>query len=181
MGYLDNIKRAPVNGANGGGNYMKLQQGENKFRIVGSIDDGGFITGMLGWIEEDGKRIPIRWECDSEAPRSFADKPKEFFAFKVYNYAEERVQVLEITQVKLKNDLTSYCDDSEWGDPRKYDISIMRSGEGLETSYAMVPKPHKKMTEEQRKLVLNTSVNLKALYTGDDPFAEQADKGEEPF
>jgi hypothetical protein len=57
----------------------------------------------------------------------------------------------------------------------------MRSGEGLETSYAMVPKPHKKMTEEQRKLVLNTSVNLKALYTGDDPFAEQADKGEEPF
>ena len=76
MGYLDNIKRAPANGANGGGNYMKLQQGENKFRIVGSLDDGGFITGMLGWIEEDGKRIPIRWECDSEAPRKFADKPK---------------------------------------------------------------------------------------------------------
>ena len=59
---------------------------------------------MLGWIEEDGKRIPIRWECDSEPPSSFADKPKELFAFKVYIYADERVQVLEITQVKLKND-----------------------------------------------------------------------------
>lgn len=177
MGYLDNIKRAPTNGGNSG-NYMKLVQGENKFRILGSIEDGGFITGMLGWIEEDGKKTPVRWECESEQPMKFADKPKEFFAMKVYNYAQERVQVLEITQVKLKNDLTSYCEDEEWGDPRKYDISIVRNGEGMETTYAMVPKPHKKMSDEVRQAITDTSVNLKALYTGGDPFAENE---KEPF
>ena len=191
MGFLDNITRPSTSGSNGGsGNYMKLQKGENKFRIVGSHDDGGFINGMLGWSENaDGKRQPNRWKIGEEAPRKFEDRPKEFFAIKVFNYAEEKVQILELTQKKLKNDLVSYCEDDEWGDPRNYDIAIIRSGEGLETSYAMVPKPHKKMSAEYRKIALGTEVNLEALYTGGDPFAQAEaeaeegakDDGEEPF
>ena len=176
MTFLDNIERAPDSGG-GSGNYVKLQQGKNTFRIVGCQADNGFINGMLGWgTNEDGGRKPYRWKVGEEAPRKFEDKPKEFFAMKVYSYAEDRVQVLEITQKILKDTLYSYCQDPDWGDPRAYDIDIIKNGEGLETSYAMVAKPHKKMTDEQREIVLATKVDLTALYDSGDPF----DVAEEP-
>ena len=177
MGFLNNIKRAPEAGGNGGGgSYMKLQQGKNSFRIVGCQDDGGFITGMLGW----GTNKPFRWKVGEEAPGNFEERPKEFFAMKVFNYAEERVQVLEITQKTLKDSLVSYCEDPDWGDPRGYDIDIIRNGEGLETSYAMVAKPHKKMTEEQRQVCIDTKVDLHALYESGDPFAADEQPKPEP-
>ena len=40
----------------------------------------------------------------------------------------------------------------------------------------MVAKPHKKMTDEQREIVLATKVDLTALYDSGDPF----DVAEEP-
>ena len=82
MTFLDNIERAPDSGG-GSGNYVKLQQGKNSFRIVGSQADNGFINGMLGWgTNEDGGRKPYRWKVGEEQPRKFEDKPKEFFAMK---------------------------------------------------------------------------------------------------
>ena len=60
---------------------MKLTQGANQFRIVGSFEDGTNIQGMLGWGEdEEGKRKPFRWKVGEEAPRKFAENPKQFFA-----------------------------------------------------------------------------------------------------
>lgn len=184
MGFLDNIKRAPSAGGSGGsGSYMKLEQGENKIRIVGTPEDGGFITGMIGWGEDDeGNRKPYRWQVDETQPHTFKDKPKEFFAFKIYNYATESVQVLEITQRGIKDQLVTLGNDEEWGDWRKYDIAIIRNGEGMETKYAVTAKPHKKLTDEQRKIILGQKVDLSALYRGEDPFAEAEDQpGEEPF
>ena len=70
MGFLDNIKRAPSGGGSGG-SYMKLEQGENKIRIVGTPEDGGFITGMIGWGEDDeGNRKPFRWQVDESQPHT---------------------------------------------------------------------------------------------------------------
>ncbi len=183
MGFLDNIKRAPSVGGSGSGSYMKLEQGENKIRIVGTPEDGGFITGMIGWGEDDeGNRKPYRWQVDESQPHTFKDKPKEFFAFKVYNYATESVQILEITQRGIKNHLVTLGNDEEWGDWRKYDIAIIRNGEGMDSKYAVTAKPHKKLTDEQRKMILGQKVDLSALYRGEDPFAEAEDQpGEEPF
>ena len=179
MGKLSNIKRPPSGGA--GGNYAKLLQGENKFRVVGDIDDTppGFIVGMIGWTtNEEGQRRPVRFIYGESAPVTFDDKPKEFFAMLVWNYAEERIQILELTQAGLKDELIKLDADEDWGDLRKYDISIMRSGEGLETSYVMTPKPHKKRSDEINAAVKDMKVNLNALYTGDDPFAEDSPSAE---
>jgi len=180
MGNLSKIKRASSGGGSGG-NYAKLLQGENKFRIVGDIEDTppGFIVGMVGWItNEEGQRRPVRYTTGESVPQTFKDKPKEFFAMLVWNYAEERIQVLELTQAGLKDELIKLDADVDWGDLRKFDISIIRSGEGLETSYVMTPKPHKKRTDEINAAVKAMKVNLNALFTGDDPFAEEAPSAE---
>ena len=178
MGFLDGIKEVKSSN-NSGGNYMKLQAGANQFRIVGSGDDKpnpGFIQGMLGWANnDDGSRRPFRWKVDEAPPRNFEEKPKEFIAMLVWNYKESRIQILELTQAGLKRELVTLAKDEEWGDPRKYDISITKSGEKLETTYAMTPKPHKKRADEINEAVKNLKVNLAALYDGGDPF-----EGNEP-
>lgn len=193
MGFLDGITEVK-SPASASGNYMKLQQGANQFRIVGSFDDGTNIQGMLGWSTNDeGKRQPHRWRVGEDAPRTFEERPKEFFAILVWNYKESRIQILELTQKGLKHELMALASDAEdWGDPRKYDISITKSGEGLETTYAMTPKPPKKRADEINEAVKNLKANLAALYDGGDPFEdapapvqepvqEEAGEEEEPF
>ena len=193
MGFLDGITEVKSSG-DSGGNYMKLQPGANQFRIVGSFEDGTNIQGMLGWSTNDeGKRQPHRWRVGEDAPRTFEERPKEFFAMLVWNYKESRIQILELTQKRLKEDLLALASDKEdWGDPRKYDITITKSGEGLETTYAMTPKPHKKRADEINEAVKNLKANLTALYDGGDPFEdapapvqepvqEEAGEEEEPF
>ena len=126
MGFLPNNIKAPSEGGGGSGNYLRFTQGENKFRIIGASDDKptpGFIHGTLGWTEEDGKKRPIRWAEGTQAPMQFADKPRNFYAFVVYNYNESKVQILELTQVKLQAELLQLAQDEDWGDCRKYDIS----------------------------------------------------------
>ena len=153
---------------------MKLQPGANQFRIVGSGDDGGFIQGMLGWSENaEGKRHPHRWKIGADAPMPFEDRPKEFFAMLVWNYRESKIQILELTQAGLKGELMSLANDTEdWGDPRKFDLTITKSGEKLDTRYAMTPKPPKKRSDEINDAVKATKVNLSALFDGGDPFGD---------
>ena len=181
MAFLDNLKEVPQNSNGGGGKYMKLQQGSNLFRILGSFEDGTNIQGMLGWAEdEEGNRKPFRWEVDQEAPRKFKENPRQFYALLVWNYTDEAIQIYEMTQAKLRQDLLTLAKDEDWGDPRKYDLKIVRNGEGLETSYAMTPSPHKKLAAEIIEAFKDTKVDMSALYRGEDPFAESAQEEEAP-
>jgi len=50
MAFLPSNIKAPSEGGGGAGNYMRFQQGDNKFRIIGSSDDKhtpGLIYGTL--------------------------------------------------------------------------------------------------------------------------------------
>jgi hypothetical protein len=172
MGFLDNIQDVPQRSSSGGGNYMKLTIGANQFRIVGSSDDGGVIQGMQGWgTTADGGRKPYRWKIGETAPMDFEDKPKQFLAMLVWNYEEKKIQILELTQVGLRKELITLAKDEDWGDPRSYDLKIVRSGEKFDTTYAMTPSPHKKRGEEINTAVKQMDVNLEALFDGGDPFA----------
>ena len=113
----------------------------------------------------------------------------------VWNYRESKIQILELTQAGLKGELMSLANDTEdWGDPRKFDLTITKSGEKLDTRYAMTPKPPKKRSDEINDAVKATKVNLSALFDGGDPFGdapapapvqepvqEEAGNEEEPF
>lgn len=188
MSFLDGYKDIPQSSSSGGGKYMKLMQGANQFRIVGSFGDGTNIQGMLGWAEDDeGKRKPFRWKVGENAPRKFDENPKQFFALLVWNYNEGCLQILELTQSTLRQKLLTLAKDEDWGDPRKYDLKIVRNGEGLETFYDLTPSRHKKRSVEINDAVKNTKVDMSALFRGEDPFADndlatdETATEEEPF
>ena len=108
MGFLDNIKDVPQNS---GGNYMKLKQGANQIRIIGASDDGGLIQGMIGWgTTAEGGRKPYRWKIGEDIPDGVEDKPKQFWAILVFNYDAKRIQILELTQSKLRQEIKTLAE-----------------------------------------------------------------------
>lgn len=147
------------------GNYMKLKQGSNTLRVLSSA-----IVGYEYWNKESKpirSRVPFTETPDDAKLDNGQFKPKHFWAFLVYNYDAKKVQILEVTQSTIQSAIEALVKNPKWGTPLKYDICITREGEKLDTEYAVVPEPHSDAP------VLNIPpVNLEALFSGADPFAQ---------
>lgn len=168
------------------GKYMKFQQGENRFRVLCD----SFITGYEYWTED---KKPIRGEdFPKSKPKDMQVKDgehwqgqiKHFWALAVWDYADDSVKVLQITQATIQEPLLTLFNDDDWGHPNGYDIVVTRAGEGLETKYSTMAKPAKPMPEEAKKAYADTPVHLKALYDSGDPFVVEekgVSIGEVPF
>jgi len=159
--FLPQDYEAPKNG----GNYMKLQKGENRFRILAKP--------ILGWLDwKDNK--PLRFRMPSKPNPIDPKKPvRHFWAMIVFDCIEEKIKILEITQSTIQGAIQNLSKDADWGSPMGYDIKIVKSGEGMETEYAVNPVPHKPIPDLAKKLLAEQSINLEALYDGADPFGEK--------
>lgn len=147
------------------GFYMKLQDGDNKFRILSSP-----IIGWEDWL--DKKPIRFRFN-DKPAKPVDAKKPvKHFWSMIVWNYQEEEIQILHLTQASIRNSIEALCSDEDWGAPYFYDIKIIRKGEALETEYTVNPVPHKKLGDHVIEKFKERPCNLDALFDCADPFAK---------
>ena len=168
-----------------GGGYFKLKPGENRIRILGSMNDDPptAVQGTVGWgTDSEGNRKPDRTEPGQKVDASkYEDKPKEFHAFLVWDYQGERVCIMDVTQASIMGEIISLDNDPDWGDPREYDISIVKTGEGMETRYNTVPKPKKVQTGEIKKAFADAEINLLALFSGGDPFSPVSGEKEIPF
>lgn len=147
------------------GNYMKFEEGKNKFRVLSSA-----ITGWEWWSDSNGSRKPNRVKTWDEAVQQGIDPLKPFWAFVVWNYSESRVQILELTQKGLMNAIKALVDDEEWGTPQNYDLTVTRTGKDKETKYALTPSPAKPVDQVIVEQYKSMNINLNALYTGEDPF-----------
>ena len=161
----DNYERPAASG----GNYAKLEDGPNKFRILSNA-----VVGWLYW-NNDGKPVrlterPDVLPDDIRYENGKPDKVKHFWAFVVWNYKDNRIQILEITQVSIQGPLEDLVITADWGDPKEYDITITKKGQKLDTEYTVQPSPHKPVSADAHKAYREARVNLEALFTGGDPF-----------
>ena len=156
-----------------GGSYFKFKQGQNTFRIVTKP-----IIGWLGWTEDN--KPERRRTKDELASVELKDKIKHFWAFGVYDFNTKSVQVLELTQSTILSALTELFNNPAWGSPFGYNITIIKTGESLETSYTVQPTPPSEVNQEIKDKVLATPLNLAALYDSGDPF-EVITQDETPF
>ena len=161
MDFLPKDYTAPITGAQ---NYMKLQDGENKFRVLTRP-----ILGWEDWIEKK----PVRYRMDAKPAKPHdPTKPiKHFWAMVVFNYNEEQIQILQITQSTIRTALEALLHDTDWGAPFFYDIKIFKKGEGVNTEYTVNPVPHKPTHEYIIEQFHDKHCNLEALFDGGDPFA----------
>lgn len=160
-----------------GGNYFKLQQGKNKVRILTSP-----ITGWCYWVvDEAGKARPMRVpELLADMPPNIRidekgkpEDPKHFWAMAVWNFSTGTLQVWEVTQKTIQRSLVAIAMDEDWGDPRNCNLTIDRSGEGLDTTYSVLPSPIKNSdpNEKIEQALVSNPVQLERLYEGGNPLA----------
>lgn len=148
-----------------GGRYLKFAQGANKFRILGNA-----ILGWEDWI--DNKPVRSIFAGPDSKPKAHDQKRsvKHFWAFPVWNYKTSQIEILEITQRSIQDNIQALFKDTAWGSPFKYDITVTKSGEDLETKYATMPAPPSPISEEIKAEFDKTPIDLSALFSGGDPF-----------
>jgi hypothetical protein len=143
-------------------NYMRLQDGENKFRILSQP--------ILGWLDWDDK-TPVRSIFnDKPKPLDSARPVKHFWAFIVWNYAIEAIQILEVTQASIRDAIAALCQDVDWGQPYFYDIKVTRRGKEKETSYTLSPMPHRPTAQKVKEAFAAKPCQLDKLFAGEDPW-----------
>lgn len=152
------------------GSFMKLVDGENTFRALSSA-----VIGWEYWNNEDKpvrlREEPIGTPADMRPSKDGkAEKVKHFWAFAVWNYAADRVQILEITQSSIQSAITALVKNKKWGTPKAYDITITREGSGFDTEYTVMPNPHAPLDAKAEAALKARPVNLEALFDGADPF-----------
>jgi len=159
-------------------NYMKFQDGKNKFRVLSDI-----IVGYEWWVENDnGTCKPVRSKpADLAKHNAPDDAVKWFWSMIVWNYQASRIQILNITQARIQKEIEAYEDNEDWGDSKNYDITVTRSGEKMLTKYSVQPSPHKQVAPEVIEALNATSIDLNALFDGKDPFKDIVDEALDIF
>lgn len=161
MSFLPENYEAPKSG----GSYMKLQDGENKIRILSKP-----ILGYIDW--KDNK--PMRFRMDNKPLASVDPKKpvKHFWAFVIWNYATEQIEIMEVTQRGIQKSIETLSKDEEWKSPYFYDLKITRKGEGMDTEYFVNPSPHKYVGDYVVDQFAEKPCYLEALFDGADPFSK---------
>jgi hypothetical protein len=143
----------------------KLSDGEHKFRIVSRP-----IAGWIDWLDNK----PYRYRPDAKPGHSFdpSKKIKSFWVLHVWDYTQEGLYVMEITQIGVIKALENYALNEDWGDLTSFDFKIKKEGSGMDTEYTVIPVPHKPISDKIKKAIASTKIRLEALYEGKDPWTD---------
>lgn len=149
------------------GNYFKLEEGENRIRILSRP-----ILGWEDWIDKK----PVRYRMDNKPAMSHDPKKavRHFWSMIAWNYAMNAIQILHITQSSIQKAIEVLSKDEDWGAPYGYDIKIYKSGNGVDTEYSVNPTAPKPISQDILDAFNKKPCNLEALYTNADPFAASA-------
>ncbi len=153
MAFLPKGTQRPTTGDS---SYFKLKQSRNKIRIITSA-----VVGYETW---DNKQ-PTRTKTSNPE----AIEEKMFWSCGVIDRVDGKLKIWTFTQKSIMNALMDIIEDEDFGDPKNYDLTIIREGESLETRYTVLPLAPKKLTESEQALVGMTNINLEVLFDGGNP------------
>ena len=151
-----------------GSNYLKLEPGENRLRIVSAV-----IDGWEAWADkpEGGRKVyreKQSWMALQLVKMGVLDKvQKQFYAAIVWNYRTEQFECMVQSQKSIKEGIFILWNDEDWGNPNTYDIVINKSGSGMDTKYNVISKPHKEYAGDE---YVQDDYRIENLYGGGDPF-----------
>ncbi len=171
---MDSFLPADYTAPKTSGNYFRFVKGENRFRILGPA-----VVGFEYWTKATKpvrSRSPFNGIPEDAKLNDEGDfRPKHFWAFVVWNYGEERPQIMEITQTTVMSGIEALVNNKKWGAPTGYDIVIEATGDGLDREYRVVPEPH---TEAPKADI--SGIAIEELFNGGDPFKGNSGASSEP-
>src|SRR5258706_654653 len=170
MNFLPSDYQAPK--SNSG--YMRFQDGENRFRIIS--------LAIFGWEDwKDDKPIRFRYNAKPEKSVNPLKPFRHFWAFIVWNYADAKIQILEIVQASIRKRLEELSKDVKWGQPYGYDIRVLKQGEAVETKYMVLPCTPQEIDPHIRSEFYKLPLDLEELFRAGDPFQAVGDSRTKAF
>lgn len=141
------------------GNWMSLVEGDNKIRIVSEFEDYG------NHFNNATKKSVICIGKENCELCKVGDKPRVQFLGWVIDRKDNKVKLLRIGyQIFEQISNLAKSEDYAFGSVPEYDITIKRSGKGLETDYAVLAsRKNSELTEEEKALVLEKIKPLKDI------------------
>lgn len=147
----------------------KFDQGENKFRILSKA-----IIGTLVWRDNKPHRFKADEAVTIQPNDPVKNPPKHFWAMVVWSYSRKDIVILETTKLTIQEPIRALNAAGTWGSPMNYDIIVTKTGEGLDTKYAVMPSPKEEVTEEIKQALAENPVDLEKMFTGENPFLDKA-------
>lgn len=148
-----------------GGNFIALDNGQNRFRIVEVTEF------YKGWKEEDGRDVSYiadsgNAEADKRALKDMGcEDISHNWGMLVIDRKTNAVGVLDVHQKTIKESLLAYWQNSEWGELSGYDVVIEKKGSGRQgTKYQVMAQPKKALTEEERQMIADSGISLTQVF-----------------
>lgn len=156
-------------------NYLVLEEGKNKLRILGTFSKGSAVMGYEGWADKKPIRARKKEEIDKTKLDPNRDggsqEPKHFWALPVYSYKHKKVMCWVVKQKSIMFHIKELADNEDWGEPTQYDITVTKTVEGGQTRYPnTTPSPKAELSDDIVEEIANTPVDLTKLFDGENPF-----------
>jgi len=185
------VRTAVTANSGGGGNYLNpssINEGDTtRITLLGDKSLAGYEV----WgTNNEGKRVsmkfrtqPAREDIQTRAEEEGVslkgdEKAKGFYAFFVYSYEAEKVQVFQFSQASLIDPIIASLSDEEIGaEPHAYDFKLSATGTGMDKRYAAMCVPGKRRQPAVEKKVTaaweevqEAGADLSNLLVGADVF-----------
>jgi hypothetical protein len=185
------VRTAVTANSGGSGNYLNpssINEGDTtRITLLGDKSLAGYEV----WgTNSEGKRVsmkfrtqPAREDLQERASELNVtlkgdEKAKGFYAFFVYSYDAEKVQVFQFSQASLIDPIIASLSDEEIGaEPWSYDFKISATGTGMDKRYSAMCVPGKRrQAPVEKKInaaweeVQEAGADLSNLLVGADVF-----------
>jgi hypothetical protein len=138
--------------------YMKLEEGSNLVRCVSSPYQyySHFMPDVTGQIRKVNCCLKDCPACANAKEDKEQAKPRWLVA--VLNDKTNSVCVLELgpqvfKQIKALASQKNNKGQITWGDPRGYQVDIVRGAKGANPLYSVVPQPKNPLTDEEKTMI----------------------------
>lgn len=154
--------------------FMDIQEGDNKIRVMSPA-----VFGWEGWKDGQPTRYPGVENPFTEDDVDFDERFKKpnyshFWGFIVWNFADKKIQILQISQRGILKDLIKLVRSEDWGDPRNYSIVITKTVTKQRTEYKAQATPPKPISAEVLQAYKDSTIKLEQLFDNGEEEKETA-------
>jgi len=132
-----------------GSDFMKLTEGDNVVRIITKP-----YQFQVAWLKDSGGvSRKVRSALSKDCPLvKRGEKLQKRWYVGVIERRSTACRILEVSS-QIMAGIKNHADDSDWGDPRGYDVNIKRGAPGSQPLYSVLAKPKKPISDEDKAKV----------------------------